>query len=321
MGLVANARYTAVKRGISRLFEMGFMSGMPYYPTICTEAPSEGADEEYAIGGTVKGMREWIGDRIFGQISSAEFTIKNKLWESSLKFERHDVDDDRLGLLSNTMQDLGEEARLHPDELLFSLVARGHSNECWDGQNFYDTDHLWNDSSTQSNIITHDVADPANPTPQEIKAGFHKALIRMHEFKRDNGKPWLRPQIQPLQNVRMNVPTELMQVSWEAFAGNLQLQTQGAAFAAVSNIALVVPTIDNIPYLSPNVDSGGSSTSFYVHYLGGRIKPFVFQRRQNLRQQSKGAEDLEFKEIKHMTEARYNVGYLAWPFSVKVNLT
>ena len=43
----------------------------------------------------------------------------------------------------------------------------------------------------------------------------------------------------------------------------------------------------------------------------------IIHLRQLLRVQTKGAEDIEFNSYKVMTEARYNVGYLAWWCAVR----
>lgn len=320
MPLVGHARYTAVKRGISFNFALGFRTAQPFYPAVCTITNSQGADEGYSLGGSVSGMREWIGDREYGQISSAEFTLKNKTWEASHKFERHDVDDDRYNMLGMIAQQQGEECRTHPDQLLFNLMARGHQQQCWDGQFFYSTNHLWNDSGVQSNIVDYTVANVNAVTTSEFKKAYHAALIRMMTFKRDNGQPWIRPTVRSLENVRITVPTDLLELAFDTFEPAMKVSTEGTSFAAIDNVSIATPMIDNIPYLSPDFDSGSSSTSFYVHYLGERIKPFVFQRRSQLQQQTKGADDIEFKDIKHLAEARYNLGFLGWMYSIKVNL-
>jgi hypothetical protein len=47
--------------------------------------------------------------------------------------------------------------------------------------------------------------------------------------------------------------------------------------------------------------------------MEGRVKPFVFQKRRSIRTPVwKGADDPETKTLKMMTDARYNLGYLAW---------
>ena len=54
---------------------------------------------------------------------------------------------------------------------------------------------------------------------------------------------------------------------------------------------------------------------------GEAVKPFVFQRREPLTRMMKGIDDLETKDVKFMTEARYNVGYFAWWTSILCTLT
>ena len=36
---------------------------------------------------------------------------------------------------------MGNNARRHPDELVFGLLKTGFSTNCYDGQNYFDTDH------------------------------------------------------------------------------------------------------------------------------------------------------------------------------------
>ena len=116
MPLIPQARYTAIKRGMTAAFRLGVMQAAPYYPTSCTIQSSSGYDEAYAMLGKAPGMREWFGDREFGQLRSAEFVLKNLHFESSLVVDKTDVDDDRLGMLSAYMAELGESAAAHPDE-------------------------------------------------------------------------------------------------------------------------------------------------------------------------------------------------------------
>ena len=63
-----------------------------------------------------------------------------------------------------------------------------------------------------------------------------------------------------------------------------------------------------------SVVSGGltDATKFYLLNLSQPLKPFVFQARRPLQRQMKGMDDREFKDVKFMTDARYNLGYLAW---------
>jgi phage major head subunit gpT-like protein len=42
---------------------------------------------------------------------------------------------------SSVARQLGSDAKLHPDELLFGLLQAGFDTKCFDGQYFFDTDH------------------------------------------------------------------------------------------------------------------------------------------------------------------------------------
>ena len=90
--------------------------------------------------------------------------------------------------------------------------------------------------------------------------------------------------------------------------------------AGVSNYTLERPQVIPIQYMGAGA-TNGSDAKFDLYYTGGRLKPYVFQARQKLRFQTKGFEDIEFKVIKAMTEARYNIGYLAWWTAVRTTFT
>lgn len=46
-----------------------------------------------------------------------------------------------MGVFKPMFAEMGHAAALHPDELVFGLLAKGTSSLCYDGQNFFDTDH------------------------------------------------------------------------------------------------------------------------------------------------------------------------------------
>jgi TrmH family RNA methyltransferase len=94
------------------------------------------------------------------------------------------------------------------------------------------------------------------------------------------------------------VPTELEEVANKAI--NKQLVSNGE-----TNIVLDKPRIMTAGYLT-------SGVKFDLLNLDGALKPYVFQARRPLSRQMKGLDDREFKGVKFMTDARYNVGYLAW---------
>lgn len=307
MALTTAALATA-SRLITARFDKAVRAASPYYPKIATVVPSESAEEKYAWLGDMPGMREWVGDRIFKQLRAADYELKNKHWESSLLVSKTDVADARVLKYGVLVDALAAEASYHPDELMFQVMVAGDGAVCSDGQLFYDTDHAWGDSGSQSNDLTFAAASGTTPTSAEFRAAYNQAYAAMMAFVNDQGKPLYRPQQgQEIARPLVHVPPVLYPTALEALTA--RFDTNGNPVVIMGN-----PIVESIPYLS-------TATEFYVHDTSGPLKPFIFQEREPLSRQMKGDTDLETKDLKLMTEARYNAGYGAWWKSVMTTFT
>jgi phage major head subunit gpT-like protein len=292
------AKATVILRDLTATFDKSVRAANPFYPSVCNVIPSDGLDEKYGWIGDMPGMREWLGDRLFHELRAANYVVTNKHFESSLRIKKTDIADDRMGMYPPLLETLAAEASYHPDELWFNALANGEATACFDDQFFFDTDHAWGDSGSQSNDLTYNAADHTAVTAAEFKAAFHAAREAMLNYVNDQGKLFHRPTVNGMGDLMLLVPTELELAAKEAITAILT--TNGG-----SNVVLEVPKIVVSAHLS-------SAVKFYLFHLGQPLKPFVFQAREPLSRQMKGLEDLETKDVKFMTEARYNVGYLAW---------
>lgn len=281
----------------------------PFYPTLAMTVQSDTDSEDYDWLGSFPGMREWLGDRKFHQLSSASYTISNRDWESSIQLPKKKIDDGKTGYFDNLADGLAREASYHPDELLLEVLDDGETSEAFDGQYFFDTDHSWGDSGTQSNDLEYNVTTTSDPTPEEVRGAVQAAVVAMMGFKRDNGKPYMRPRIEKLDGIVCVVPLHFYPAFDQAFSQ--AIVNDGSV--AVSNYAFIRPTI--IPLASMTEDR------FYTFHTNDTLKPFVFQDRQPLGFDTKGADDREWKDIKVFGDARYNIGYLAWWKAVLTTLT
>jgi len=293
-------------RDLTAKFDNRVAAATPFYPQVCYDASSVRSSEKYGWIGNMPGMREWLGERQFSELRSANFVLENKHWESSLAIKKTDLADDNLGQYGPVLEQLGIEAAHHPDELWFSVLEQGESTACFDGQFFFDTDHVWGNSGSQSNDITSTVAATATPTVAEIKTAIRKMVRTMLAFKNDQGKLYNRPTVGRLNDLTLLVPLALRDLVYDALESELLSNS--------SNIVVDRPNIVSSPYLTSDV-------KLYLFKTGEAVKPFVFQRREPLTRMMKGIEDLETKDVKFMTEARYNVGYFAWWTSILCTLT
>lgn len=305
--VLATAKEQAVMRDLTATFDNSAKAATPFYPRICTVAPSDGADEKYGFIGNMPGVKEWKGDRKFEQLRAANFEIANKLWENSLLVDKFNIKDDRIGMYGPMMQELAAEAMHHPDELWFEVLLGGETTACFDGQNFFDTDHEWGDSGPQDNDLTFDAVDPNGVTEAEFRAAYQQARTALLGYRRDNGKLFRRPVVQGMNDLMILVPLQLEDVATKALTATL---TNGGD----SNVVIDKPQIVTSALLP-------SAVKFYLFKLGDPLKPFVFQPREPLTRGHKGIDDMETKDIKFMTQARYNVGTLAWWNAVLTTFT
>lgn len=293
-------------RDLTAKFDNGISAAAPFYPTVCYDASSSRSSEKYGWLGGMPGVREWLGERQFSELRAANFVIENKLWESSLAIKKTDLADDNLGQYGPVLEQMGIEAAHHPDELFFDALANGESTTCFDGQYFFDTDHSWGNSGSQSNDITSTVSSTSAVTVAEFKTALRAAVKQMLGFKNDQGKLYHRPTVSRMSDLTILVPLALRDIAYDAIESQL--------IGNSTNVVVDRPTIVSSAYLTSDV-------KFYLFKTGDPVKPFVFQKRQPLERNMYGMDDLLSKDVKFATEARYNIGYFAWWTAVLTTLT
>lgn len=135
--------YTAVNAA----FNTGRGTYEQLYSRIATEVPSRNMTEDYSWIGEFTRLKEWIGERDVKKMSANRYTVTNIKFEGTESIPAEYIEDDNYGLLMPKFQDMGYAAATHPDELIFDLVSKGFTHQCYDGQNFFDTDHPVGDDS------------------------------------------------------------------------------------------------------------------------------------------------------------------------------
>ncbi|CNF84689.1 Mu-like prophage major head subunit gpT family protein [Yersinia frederiksenii] len=142
----------AISTSLNASFTKGLNGAKPLYQEIATIIPSGGASNTYAWLGDWPEIKEWIGARQFAELAQNGYTIFNKTWESSIKVKRESIEDDQVGQYSVIAQRIGQDTAIFPDKLSFPLLVAGFHTLCFDGQNFFDTDHPMA-GGTYSNIV------------------------------------------------------------------------------------------------------------------------------------------------------------------------
>ncbi|WP_421210003.1 Mu-like prophage major head subunit gpT family protein [Aeromonas enteropelogenes] len=153
-------------RELNRTWRKDFQNGLTLAPSqykkIATVIPSSSAANVYGWLGKFPMLREWIGARVIESMKSDGYMVPNKLFEGTVGVSRVDIEDDNLGLYSTLFQEMGRAAEEHPDINVFEALAKGFDNPCYDGQNFFDTEHpvYPNADGTGEPVLTSNVYMP-----------------------------------------------------------------------------------------------------------------------------------------------------------------
>lgn len=140
--MIANQTNLAgMSRGFQALFMESFGAVQPTYTRIATVVPSTTRVTDYGWLGSFPMLREWVGDRVVHALKAGQYSIANKEFEATVEVKRADVDDDNLGVYAPLFQQLGQNAALHPEMLIYALLKLGFNTKCFDGQYFFDSDH------------------------------------------------------------------------------------------------------------------------------------------------------------------------------------
>jgi len=139
--IINAAAIAAISAGFRAEFQGAYDGTTAIFERIATSVPSSGPSENYGWLGQWPQLREWVGDRLLKDISAHKYSIDNKKFEGSVGVKADDIKDDRLGVYKPMFEEMGRAAKTHPDELVFNLLNAGTSQLCYDGQNFFDTDH------------------------------------------------------------------------------------------------------------------------------------------------------------------------------------
>jgi phage major head subunit gpT-like protein len=143
--LISQNQLSAVYTGLRAIYQEGFLltaSGIEDdWKSIAMEVPSDTEEEEYGWMKNMSTIREWIGDRHLQSLVEASYKIKNKHFEGTISVPADKISDRKLAGFSIPTKQLGQNARVFPNRLVFPLLSAGFSNVGFDGQYFFDTDH------------------------------------------------------------------------------------------------------------------------------------------------------------------------------------
>lgn len=287
--------------GLRTEFMKGYNSMSSLYPILTTEVPSGKAEEIYAWLGDNPQLKEWRDEKAPKALAEYGFTIKNKDYEATIAVDRNALKDDQYGQIKVRAMNLGVSSKRGYDRMLMNLIEAGHTTVCYDGQNFFDTDHSEGDSGTQVNYSASGMALSAT----SIKSIFQT----MGQYKSDTGEyVGIRP-------THIVVPTGLEFTAKELFDPTFVGVTTDPSKAALKGLLQVI--------VSPWLANAGTvaNSAYYVLDLSQPVKPFIFQNREAMKfvalDSDTDIESFMRKTHYYSAEARFAFGYGDWRTAYK----
>ena len=141
MAIITPALLSGLRTGFSKAFQDALTATPTDWEKVATRVPSSSTSNTYGWLGQFPALREWVGDRVLKDMAAQAYQVQNKLYEGTVAVKRTDIEDDNVGVYTPLFSEMGRAAKAHADQLVFALLAAGETTTCYDGQNFFDTDH------------------------------------------------------------------------------------------------------------------------------------------------------------------------------------
>lgn len=282
-------------------FQNGYKGQQVFHEALATRIPSGSSSNTYGWLAQIPKAREWLGERLVHGLAKHGHQIVNRDFELTVGVDRNDIMDENVGSVPLLMTMMGQGMRKQPDDLLVELLQNGHLStaSCFDGQNFFDTDHPVNKftgTGTQSNYKTSTAFTEDN---------LYAMIAVMAGYQGEDGRPLgVRP-------THVVGPPALEKIFRKTLVANTIVNSS----AAVDNVTKGMVEYIIIPELA------GQDGTWYLMDLSRPIKPFVFQPRTepNFISRTDVNDDNVFrhKRFEWGSDARNNMGYALWFLALK----
>ncbi len=278
--------------------------------------------ETYKWLGNVPKYREWLGGRAASHPKTETFSIRNKLWEQTLEFGIDDLRRDKTGQIQVRIGELAQAGAAFWEDLITALIIA--DGVCYDGQNFFDTDHPVKESTTGSTTAKNEltasevaslgVTTTTAPTPDEAAKIVQGLVGHFMTFTNDQGH---------LLNSSARKFT-IMVATADQWGGFTTAVSQPALTGGASNPLLGLKSrgYDFDVVLNPNLTS--ATDLVYMFRTDAKLKPFILQEETMPKVTVIGAgSEEEFKNRRHLfgTERIGNAGLGLWQYAIKATLS
>ena len=185
--IISNANLDKLRSAFSTLFQKGLKDADEVHGLISTQVSSSTKVETYGFLGDMPIFRRWVGEKRIKSLGEKAYALINEDFEATIGIHKNKIKDDNLGLYNPIVTGWGENASKLPSQLVFEALSKGHEKACFDGQNFFDTDHpVGDDGAVVSNISAGgpsqpwylvDASQPMKPILYQVREAPHFHMV------------------------------------------------------------------------------------------------------------------------------------------------
>lgn len=137
-------------KAFNALFQEGYGAAPDDWMKVAMRVPSTTSENVYGWLGQVPSLEEWIGERTVQSMRDYGYALRNKSYANAIEVLRPEIEDDQYGVYAPLFSELGRSSAAFPNELVFGVLK--DNGVCYDGQNFFDTDHPGHEGDDVSNL-------------------------------------------------------------------------------------------------------------------------------------------------------------------------
>jgi phage major head subunit gpT-like protein len=129
-------------------------------------------------------MRPWTDEKRAIGLGKYSIDVVVSRYEATVEIDLDALRDGRGNIYEPRIREIAQNGSRLPYNLVSDLIARGKTGTCYDGQNYFDTDHSEGDSGTQSNKLTG-----SGTSSSQLEADYYAAKSALMGYKDDKGVP------------------------------------------------------------------------------------------------------------------------------------
>lgn len=269
---------------------------------LATRVMTTVSSQKYAWLGSIPGMQEFLDERRPAGMKEFNYTIEDKTFEASIAVDRRALEDDQYDMIRLRIRDLAERVADHQHKIVVESLAKGFTQNGYDGVSFFNTAHPTVPGATYGNRTNVALSATA------LQTGMSSMALAPD----DSGEP-LRVVPDTLLVGPKNQWTaiELIESPIVVYRGNTTDSAPSTPYKNVfqGKLRLVVS-----PYLRDAYDD-----YWFLLDTSRAVRPVILQQRSDVPVEfsalegGSGSESAWWHDRYYYgVRARYNVGYGLW---------